>query len=308
VRIARFVACSALIHAAGAVLLWRSAPRKNVSAPEPTFVEVEVASTAEGSGDPGGRGPGRGAGGASSRFAGGTSGHTNASGRTVSSKPNLHFEHEVDIPVGPSEVPAPTRRGIFQRPLNLKMPLLGDIPPLPEKPRQLTANHGGSTYEDPGERFGARVNRDGTVQLSDQNIRAQGLGFGFDLTDALSKALGHETYLPEKRQLLEESFDRRAILAASTHRERVESALAELPARLEALWSDGRRSARERRQLLFELWDEIDEHDPACRAARMRIIEFIRRRLPEGSPEGYSPGELSALNQGHTIRFEPYRQ
>src|SRR5262249_24544455 len=108
--------------------------------------------------------------------------------------------------------------------------------------------------------------------------------------------------------LLEESFERRAILAASSHRDAVDAELAELPARLEALWNDTRRSARERRQLLFELWDEIDEHDPACNAARVRIVEFIRRRLPEGSPEGYSPSELAVLNRGRTLRFEPYRQ
>jgi hypothetical protein len=188
------------------------------------------------------------------------------------------------------------------------VPLLGEVPPLPEKPRQLAAHPGGSSYEDPGERFAARVTRDGSVELSDRNIRPEGLGFGFDLTDALSKALGHETYLPEKRHLLEESFERRAILAASAHRDRVDEALAELPARLEALWNDTHRSARERRQLLFELWDEIDEHDPACDRARIRILEFIHRRLPQSSPDAYSPSELAALNRGRTIRFEPYRQ
>jgi len=80
-----------------------------------------------------------------------------------------------------------------------------------------------------------------------------------------------------------------------------------LPARLEGLWNDTRRSARERRQLLFELWDEIDEHDPACDRARIRILEFIDRRLPPGSPDAYSPSELATLNRGRTIRFEPYR-
>lgn len=183
---------------------------------------------------------------------------------------------------------------------------MGDVPPLPEKPRELAANPGGSTYEDPGERFSARVARDGTVEVRDQSIRAEGLGFGFDVNDLLSKALGRETYLPEKRRLLEESFERRAILASSARRDQLEAALADLPSRLDALWNDRRRSAAARRRLLFDLWDEIDASDPACAPARAIIEAFIRQHLPAGSPEAYSPSELSTLNAGRAIRFFPY--
>ena len=308
------MACSVLVHAAGAVIVWRTSPRKTISPPEATFVEVEVASPAEAPravvppasapGSGGSHGSTLGQGGSTRGTQSRAVASTGVAAPTHPRAPDLRFEHEVDIPV--TEAPHAAKRGLFQRPLALSVPLMGEVPPLPEKPRKLAANPGGSTYDDPAERFSARVSRDGTVELRDQNIRGEGLGFGFDVNDLVDKALGRETYLPEKRRLLEESFEQRAILASSAHRDRLQAALAELPARLSALWSDPHRPAAARRRLLFELWDEIDATDPASAPARAVIERFIRAHLPAGSADAYSPSELSNLNAGRAIRFCPY--
>jgi hypothetical protein len=63
----------------------------------------------------------------------------------------------------------------------------------------------------------------------------------------------------------------------------------------------------ERRQLLFELWDECDNTNSG-REARASILAFIRRRLPLGGADAYSPDELERLNGRRTTAepFDPY--
>ena len=81
-----------------------------------------------------------------------------------------------------------------------------------------------------------------------------------------------------------------------------------LMARAAAIWGDDSISIVERRQRVFQLWDECDEDTPAGREARARIVRFIRELAPRGSPRAYPRAELRELNQHRRSEkpFAPY--
>lgn len=127
----------------------------------------------------------------------------------------------------------------------------------------------------------------------------------FDLTDEIMRGLGQDPYAAEKARFLSSTFEFRMRLAASARNENLRSALERLPERLDELWGDDRYSARERRRLLYELWSEMDDSAEGQQGAAT-VMGFIRRRLPCGSPSGYSAEELSAFaRQSARRRFVP---
>jgi hypothetical protein len=72
-------------------------------------------------------------------------------------------------------------------------------------------------------------------------------------------------------------------------------------------------STAERKQALFDLWDEIAETGPddvvaAGIAARAQIIGFVRARLT--GADAYTATELERLNgaKKSTATFDPYRE
>ena len=82
---------------------------------------------------------------------------------------------------------------------------------------------------------------------------------------------------------------------------------------LDALWIDARWPVAYRRQLLFELWDECLDEGPddlvlASTQARRTIEAFVRKRLPRGSADAFSDGELEQLNVRRESKeaFRPY--
>jgi hypothetical protein len=93
-------------------------------------------------------------------------------------------------------------------------------------------------------------------------------------------------------------------MAIAARKTDMKSALEHLPERLDELWGDQRYTARERRRVLYELWYETDRTPEGERAART-IDAFIRRRLPCGSPDGYTGGELELFDQLHPERRFP---
>src|SRR5690348_7734633 len=100
-------------------MVWRTSPRKTISPPEATFVEVEVASTPEEAPVAGSAPSGPRSGGSNDSTAGSRGSTRGPRSRTVASTgvatpthpraPDLHFEHEVDIPV--TEGPPAAKRG-----------------------------------------------------------------------------------------------------------------------------------------------------------------------------------------------------
>jgi hypothetical protein len=148
--------------------------------------------------------------------------------------------------------------------------------------------------------------RDGTVQI----IRGT-----FDVTDSIMRALGQDPYRAEKMKMLDATREQRLALAARADAERQRQALAGLPAMLRKIWGDAARPMKERRRLLFELWDECQETaegdvagTSAGARARQAIILFIRTAARPGTPDAYSTEELLALNRTRQSRqrFAPY--
>jgi hypothetical protein len=120
----------------------------------------------------------------------------------------------------------------------------------------------------------------------------------FDLTDEIMRMLGQDPYRLEKARFLSATFEFRIKMAIAARLEDMKQALGELPSRLDALWGDGRYSARERRRILYELWYEMDRTPDGQRAAHM-VEDFIRRRLPCGAPNSYTQNELDAFRTEH---------
>ena len=120
----------------------------------------------------------------------------------------------------------------------------------------------------------------------------------FDLTDEIMRGLGQDPYGLEKARFLSATFEFRIKLAIEARKADLKRALDRLPEALDELWGDGRYSARERRRSLYELWYEMDQSLEGERAART-IDQFIRRRLPCGSPDGYPKGELDGFAKAH---------
>ncbi len=108
----------------------------------------------------------------------------------------------------------------------------------------------------------------------------------------------------EKARFLAATAPMRERMAEAAHAEDLRVALLDLPALLDRVWSDRRRSAAERRRLLYELWAEYIPN-PEATPARATILGFIRRRLPAGSPDAYTDDEL-ARYRAASPGFEPY--
>jgi hypothetical protein len=190
-------------------------------------------------------------------------------------------------------------------------PLLGKLPEEKEERFPLTLEGDGYHYNGPS--FSATIAMDGRVSFDEHNIRDfKGLSGGFDITDLAMKAKKQDPYRYEKEKFMETTAKLRGELTTRARRERLESALATLPAHLEQVWSDVSRPARERRHILYTMWREAagsdDEVGAAGRKARAAIEGFIRERLPEGSADGYVEDELRRLNaRSGAWKFDPYK-
>jgi hypothetical protein len=123
----------------------------------------------------------------------------------------------------------------------------------------------------------------------------------FDLTDELMRALGKDPNALDKARFLSATFEFRIKLAIEGRRRLMKKALGDLPRYLDDLWADERYSPRERRRLLYELWYETDRTPEGDRAAKT-MEAFIRRRLPCGGADAYTPGELDAFRRSHPDR------
>jgi hypothetical protein len=111
----------------------------------------------------------------------------------------------------------------------------------------------------------------------------------------------------DKARFLATTEPLRTRMAAEAHAEDLRTALWDLPALLEKIWSKTDSPPAERRRLLHQLWLEYAEM-PGNESSCATIIAFIRRRLPAGSPDGYTADELAPLRPDAGPRFEPYGQ
>jgi hypothetical protein len=129
----------------------------------------------------------------------------------------------------------------------------------------------------------------------------------FDVSGDAAHGPAQDPDLYKKQVFLERTRDRRAGMASGERAHLSDEAVYALSQRLAAVWDDARRSPAERRRILFRLWDECEEAGAGA-AARATILGFIRRRIPAGSPDAYTPADIDELNRGRTSAapFAPY--
>ena len=188
----------------------------------------------------------------------------------------------------------------------LKKP--GESDPERRYPLKPGAN-GSLTYEAP--QFSAVVAPDGTVTFHDRRLAysARKSTFSFDLSDEFARELAHGTAYPyPKANFLAATFTRRTAMAAEVNSRQMGAARAELPHQLDTLWNDTRYRRRERRRIVFLLWQELDRSTADGRSTATAIEAWIRKRLPRGSADAYTDQELDAY--AHERRgapaFNPY--
>ncbi|HEY2744138.1 MAG TPA: hypothetical protein VGL86_05935 [Polyangia bacterium] len=190
-------------------------------------------------------------------------------------------------------------------------PILGKL--AEEKEERFPLKLEGDGYHYDGPSFSAKIAMDGHVTFDDHSIRDfKGLSGGFDLTDLAMRGHHQDPYRYEKEKFMDNTSKLRTELTSKARRDRLESSLAALPGRLDEVWSDLNRSARERRGTLYAMWREAagsdDEVGAAGKKARATIEAFIRDRLPEGSENAYTDDELRRFNSRiGGIPFKPYR-
>lgn len=212
-----------------------------------------------------------------------------------------------DVPDGGLQRPAAREdgpAGAFLGPL--KKP--GESDPERHYPLKQEAN-GSFLYEAP--QFSAVVAPDGTVAFHDRRISysARKAAFSFDLSDEFVREFARGTSYPYlKANFLAATFQRRTEMAAALNSRQMRAARAELPRQLDALWDDTRYRRRERRRIVFLLWQELDRSSADGRSTATTIEAWIRRRLPRGSPEAYNDQELDAYSHERrgASAFNPY--
>lgn len=164
-----------------------------------------------------------------------------------------------------------------------------------------SSGRGGSSEAEP----------DGTVTFHDHRLRyaRRDALLAFDLSDEFARELTPGTLYPhDKANFLAATYRQRTDMAARAHAKRMQAALADIPARLDALWGDTRYRRRERRRIIFLLWAEADRSSSDGRSASAVIESWIRLHLPAGSPDAYGKSELQSLlgERPELPPFSPY--
>jgi hypothetical protein len=157
--------------------------------------------------------------------------------------------------------------------------------------------------------FVATIAPDGGVTLRDRpNFHREGLVFRFDITDWMMRRHAMDPYAFDKLGFLDSTREDRYEMGLAFKREQLSHAAGYMLANIERAWAST-RDPQARKQLLFELWDEVAEDGmPELVAggieARRMLIHVIHDRL---GPDAYSAGELARLNLARTSRapFDP---
>jgi hypothetical protein len=153
--------------------------------------------------------------------------------------------------------------------------------------------------------LGVKVDAEGGIAFKDPG--------GFDLNHLAERMAGNDSYSHEKRRVAAATFEERFCLAEAAALQRQHDGLFHLKGRLEKLMQLQGLSGAQRREILFEMWDECldgaaDGQPDFGAAARATILAFIRRAMPAGSGAAFTPAELTALNLRRVSRslFDPY--
>jgi hypothetical protein len=111
----------------------------------------------------------------------------------------------------------------------------------------------------------------------------------------------------ERAWFMRETESLRRELADAAHARELATSSHGLIKQLDRIWCDAQRSKPQRRRALYELWADTSDDEVGAHG-RAVIIDYIRRNLPEGSPDAYPRAELTALAalSPASMHFDPY--
>jgi hypothetical protein len=155
------------------------------------------------------------------------------------------------------------------------------------------------------------IDQDDSAEHGDATIPI--LGGSTEITDYVMRKLGQDPYQSDKLLWMDQTRDERAQIGR-VHREKQLKRADEIMRRhLDRLWARMDMGMEEKREALFELWDDGAEDGDtmvveAADRARALVIGFVRAKLPAGSAGAFTAAELDRLNRRRTsrARFAPY--
>ena len=191
------------------------------------------------------------------------------------------------------------------------------------------------TYRAEQSAFAAQVDRDGKVTFDDrlgvrpgsgpessapgvdpsmgrerEAIGAGGAGVQADATDLIMRGRGIDPHARAKLEFLDRTRDQRVELGNQHRKQQLSQAAVLMKQNIDRLWAET-ADPGERKQLLFELWDECAESGSTDLVAggvqaRAVVIRTIKSRLRGAA--AYTPAELAALNARRRSKatFAPY--
>ncbi|MEO6771400.1 MAG: hypothetical protein ABI467_00045 [Kofleriaceae bacterium] len=162
--------------------------------------------------------------------------------------------------------------------------------------------HDGAGYEADHATFTGKVDPDGTAHLVEKRR--------YDPTEILMKKFGNDPYAANKLRMLDGTRDERFEIGKTYQARQLAQSAVIAQQDLTYLWARTTGVA-ERKQALFEMWDECaetgsDELVAGGAAARRMIVGFIKDRMTGGA--AYTVAELAAFNANKksSAAFAPY--
>lgn len=190
------------------------------------------------------------------------------------------------------------------------------------KPRQLELRReaDGTCHYD-GTAIDATILADGGVVFSDKAIEPE-TRWGVDEPSErpytpeeavapqrleLGTRVASRAWAAERAWFLRETKDIRSELADAAREQQLRAAESTLRAQLDRIWCDDGRSKPERRRAIYAVWADIGGGEIG-RRGRAVVAEYVRRHLPAGSADAYTPDELTELAalSKPAQRFDPY--
>ena len=139
------------------------------------------------------------------------------------------------------------------------------------------------------------------------------LGGSFDITDAFMRKKKVDPYASKKLAYLDSTRDERVQIGKRHRNGQLRQSTELMQKQLDVVWT-GTATIAQKKQALFELWDDCAETGDARvveagREARLLVIGFIRAKFPAGTAHAFTTDELATLARKRTSKtaFEPYR-
>ncbi len=149
--------------------------------------------------------------------------------------------------------------------------------------------------------------------LTIENQTTPTINGSFALTDAVMRAMDMDPYFKRKQSFMDQTRDRRTKMATAYRSETSRKSIRSIRGSLTRIWTYEEWTANQRREALFQLWDECAEDGPSevvktAETIRAAVLGFIKRELPQNSSYAYSADELKSLNAARQSKqsFEPY--